>query len=224
MKRHHIPLLLLVLCVLGLAVSSPSASGAPRDIAQPAGTETFIQIFKSEEVLEVWQKVPGDDRFELVKSHPICRYSGELGPKLKEGDRQAPEGFYSVGASALNPNSSYHLSFNLGFPNAYDRAHGRTGSYLMVHGACVSIGCYAMTDGGIEDIYAAVEASLRDGQSDVAVHIYPFRMTPEALELRAEHKWINFWQELKPAYDYFLETGLPAQIRVEGQSYRVTPA
>ena len=79
-------------------------------------------------------------------TYPICLWSGRLGPKLREGDRQAPEGFYTVSAEQLNPNSRWHRSFSLGFPNAFDQAHGRTGSFIMVHGGCPSIGCYAMTD------------------------------------------------------------------------------
>ncbi|MEM8617038.1 MAG: L,D-transpeptidase family protein, partial [Pseudomonadota bacterium] len=141
------------------------------------GTETFIRIFKQENELELWLKAPNENQYELSKTFPICAWSGALGPKLREGDGQSPEGFYRVGLGSLNPNSSFHLSFNLGFPNAYDRAHGRTGSYLMVHGACASIGCYAMTDAGIEEIYAAVETTLRSGQTAVSVHVFPFRLT-----------------------------------------------
>jgi len=126
------------------------------------GNPVFIRILKAERELELWMAKA--EHFTLIKTYPICAFSGTLGPKLKEGDRQSPEGFYTVGRGALNPNSAYHLSFNLGFPNAYDRAHQRTGSYLMVHGDCVSIGCYAMTNAALEEIYGLVQAALGNGQ------------------------------------------------------------
>jgi murein L,D-transpeptidase YafK len=126
------------------------------------GSPIFIRIFKASAELELW--VDNGNIFELFKVNPICNFSGDLGPKLKEGDHQSPEGFYAVSNRQMNPNSSYHLSFNLGFPNRYDRSHNRTGSYLMVHGNCVSIGCYAMTDEGIEEIYVLADAALASGQ------------------------------------------------------------
>ena len=89
----------------------------------------------------------------IFKTYPICSYSGGLGPKIQQGDRQAPEGFYLVSLEQLNPRSKYYLAFNVGFPNAYDRAYGRTGSNIMVHGDCTSSGCYAMTDAVMEEIY-----------------------------------------------------------------------
>lgn len=204
---------------------------APRELKTPAldellaqkglrkGDEVFIRIFKREGVLETWMRGRGDARFRLLKTWPICAWSGTLGPKLKEGDRQSPEGFYSVSLSSLNPNSRYHLSFNLGFPNAYDRAHGRTGSFLMVHGACVSIGCYAMTDAGIEEIYTLVEAALRNGQNRVPVHIFPFRMTPANMAAHAGHRWFDFWRNLKEGYDLFEATHVPPQVHVRNARY-----
>ncbi|SVD61889.1 uncharacterized protein METZ01_LOCUS414743, partial [marine metagenome] len=139
------------------------------------GAPVFIRIFKEEKKLELW--VDDGKVFKHFKTWPICKYSGTLGPKLKEGDRQAPEGFYFVPRSRMNPRSRFHLSFNLGYPNAYDRAHKRTGSALMVHGNCVSIGCYAMTDAGIEEIYSLCDAALTNGQRFFRVHAFPFRMT-----------------------------------------------
>lgn len=127
------------------------------------GAPVFIRIFKEENVLEFW--IQNGEQFDLFRTYPICNYSGELGPKLREGDRQSPEGIYKAGEHSLNPHSSYHLSFNLGFPNAYDRSQGRTGSYLMIHGDCLSIGCYAMTDPAIEEIYVMLEAALITDQS-----------------------------------------------------------
>jgi murein L,D-transpeptidase YafK len=184
-----------------------------------AGDPVFIRIFKQEARLEVWIKVDGVYRF--LKVYRICAYSGKLGPKLKEGDRQAPEGFYRVNRGMLNPNSKFHLSFNLGYPNAYDRAHGRTGSYLMVHGNCVSIGCYAMTDAKIEEIYMLVEEAFKKGQRSVQVHIYPFRMTDENMAAYSHYRWYNFWQNLKEGYDYFEAEHLPPKITVKEKRYRV---
>lgn len=167
------------------------------------GAPVFIRILKEEAELELWVK--DGSVYRLFRSYPICAYSGDLGPKLKEGDRQSPEGIYRVSAGALNPNSSYHLSFNLGFPNAYDRAQGRTGSFLMVHGSCVSIGCYAMTDPVIEEVYVLVEAALSAGQPHVPVHAFPFRMTKARMEAASDHQWFGFWQQLAPIYAAFEE-------------------
>ena len=183
------------------------------------GDAVFIRIFKSESVLELWMHPRGATRFVLLKSWPVCAWSGRLGPKLREGDGQSPEGFYAVSLAALNPNSRYHLSFNIGFPNAYDRAHGRTGSFLMVHGACVSAGCYAMTDAGIEPIYALVRAALRNGQARVPVHVFPFRMTAENMAAHAASRWIGFWRELKEGHDLFEATHVPPRVRVRAGRY-----
>lgn len=190
------------------------------------GSPVFIRIFKQPKELEVWiAKASGDKpaRYALFQTYPICAYSGELGPKLKEGDRQSPEGFYSVDSSALNPNSSYHLSFNLGFPNAYDRSHGRTGSFLMVHGRCVSVGCYAMTDRGIDEIYLLVEAALLNGGPAIPVHIFPFRMTAANMEAHKASPWHAFWTELKTAHDAFEATSVPPRIEVKSARYIVAP-
>ena len=165
------------------------------------GQPVYLRIFKQEAVLELWML--GDQGWRLFQSYPICRFSGDLGPKLKQGDRQAPEGFYQVTSAQLNPNSRHHLSFNLGFPNEYDRAHGRTGSFLMVHGGCTSIGCYAMTDPAVDDIYGLVSAALRNGQRNVDVHAFPFRMTDTNMARHALSRWIDFWRDLKAGYDLF---------------------
>ena len=181
------------------------------------GDPIYIRIFKAESLLEVWIRT--GERYSHLKNYFICAYSGELGPKEREGDRQSPEGFYSVTASQLNPHSKFHLSFNLGYPNAYDRAHARTGSFLMVHGNCVSIGCYAMTDAKIEEIYALVEAALKKGEKRVPVHIYPFRMTQENMAAYSTDKWYGFWKELQAGYDYFSVHGRPPAVKVKGKHY-----
>ena len=185
------------------------------------GAPAFIRIFKKEEKLEVWmQKDSGE--YALFLDYPICIYSGELGPKTREGDKQSPEGFYAVGREAMNPNSQYHLSFNLGYPNAYDRAHGYSGSMLMVHGKCVSIGCYAMGDRQIEEIYTLVGSALQRGQPYVRVHAFPFRMTDANLAAYSEHRWYDFWRMLKPGYDYFERYHQPPEIDVIGGQYALS--
>ena len=187
------------------------------ELGAKIGDPVFIRIFKKEAILEVWIRT--GTVYEHLKDYPICAYSGYLGPKLKEGDRQAPEGFYKVKKHQLNPNSSYHLSFNLGYPNKYDRAHDRTGSFLMVHGNCVSDGCYAMTDEKITEIYALVEESLQNKQQYVQVHAYPFYMRDETMAIYEGSKWYEFWVNLKEGYDYFEAEKLPPLIKVENKNY-----
>lgn len=181
------------------------------------GDAAFIRIFKEENELEIWLRA--SDEFKLFKTYDICNYSGALGPKLKEGDRQSPEGFYGVDKAAMNPNSTYHLSFNLGFPNLFDQANQRTGSFLMVHGNCVSIGCYAMTDEGIEEIYLIVEAAQEAGQKMVPVHAFPFRMTQDRLALEQDNKWFAYWQNLKQGFDVFEKDRVPPVVSVSDKKY-----
>ncbi|MBT3070805.1 murein L,D-transpeptidase [Rhodomicrobium sp. Az07] len=181
------------------------------------GAPVFIRIFKRERELELWMK--SGDRFVLFASYPVCRYSGGLGPKLREGDRQAPEGFYTVGRSQLNPNSSYRRSFNLGYPNLYDAANGRTGSFLMVHGACLSVGCYAMTDPVIDEIWDLVTAALDGRQKRFSVHIFPFRMTETQFAVHSSDQWDGFWRDLKRGYDLFEASLTPPQIGVCAKAY-----
>ena len=170
----------------------------------------FIRIFKEDSELEIW-KLKSDGRFYHFKTYPICNWSGEIGPKLKEGDRQAPEGFYSVSREQMNPDSKYHLAMNLGYPNAYDRAHGRTGEFLMIHGRCKSAGCYAMTDALMEEIYAIARDAFLGGNDTFEVHAFPFRMTEANMARRLSHPAYAFWSTLKEGYDYFeLTRQLPA--------------
>ena len=183
------------------------------------GEAVFIRIFKEEALLEVWVKK--DVQYAHLKSYRICAYSGALGPKEKEGDFQAPEGFYKVTKELLNPNSKYYLSFNLGYPNAYDRAHKRTGDFLMVHGNCISAGCYAMTDEKIEEIYTLVEKALEKGQNYVPVHAYPFKMTDENMALYEGNVWYDFWVNLKEGYDYFEDQRHPPKVKVKEKRYEI---
>ena len=181
------------------------------------GAPVFIRIFKEEKELELW--VDDGKVFKHFKTWPICKYSGKLGPKLKEGDQQAPEGFYFVPRSRMNPRSRFHLSFNLGYPNTYDRAHKRTGSALMVHGNCVSIGCYAMTNARIEEIYSLCDAALKGGQRFFRVHSFPFRMTEANMKRHAQSKWIEEWYNLKHGYDWFEKSKRPPDTRVADRRY-----
>jgi murein L,D-transpeptidase YafK len=186
------------------------------------GAPVFIRIFKEEKQLELW--VDDGKQFQLFKTWAICKFSGKLGPKLKEGDGQAPEGFYFVPCSRMNPRSRFHLSFNLGYPNAYDRAHKRTGSALMVHGNCVSIGCYAMTDARIEEIYSLCDAALKGGQKFFRVHVFPFRMTEANLKRHGKSKWIVEWKNLKTGYVWFEKTKRPPNVTVSGKIYTFSAA
>ena len=179
----------------------------------------LLRIFKEENTLEVWKKKTGTQRYALLNSYEICKWSGELGPKLKEGDKQAPEGFYHVTPGLMNPNSSYHLSFNMGFPNKYDRANDRTGSYLMVHGACSSAGCYSMTDEIVEEIYGLAREAFRGGQKAFQVQAYPFRMTPKNLAEKVGHRDFEFWKMLKEGSDHFEVTKQQPKVNVCEKRY-----
>ncbi|WP_369413070.1 hypothetical protein [Antarcticirhabdus aurantiaca] len=162
----------------------------------------LVRVFKQESELEVWKQAAGG-RYELLKTYPMCRWSGKLGPKVKEGDRQAPEGFYTVTAGLLNPKSQYYLSFNLGYPNRLERALGHTGDSLMVHGACASVGCFAMTDEAMGEIYALARDALAGEKKSFQVQAFPFRMTPENMARYRSDPNIAFWRNLKEGYDAF---------------------
>lgn len=183
------------------------------------GDEAHVRIFKREKRLDLWLR-RGGGRYALFRSYDICTFSGELGPKLREGDRQAPEGFYRVGRSQLNPNSRHHLAFNLGFPNEFDRQLGRTGSALMVHGGCSSIGCYAITDQSVDQVYAVVEAALANGQDAVDVHAFPFALTEVALAAERTSSWHPFWRNLKRGFDLFELAGTPPKVAACRGEYR----
>ena len=185
---------------------------------QPA-SPIFIRIFKEEKVLELWIEKMEGGRFEFFKSYPICTFSGTLGPKLSEGDKQAPEGFYFVPPARMNPNSRFHLSFNLGYPNTYERSQGRTGSFLMVHGNCVSIGCYAMGDRQIEEIYLLADAALKGGQPFFRVHCFPFRMNADRLKKESGKQWHPFWINLKQGYDHFEKHKRPPNVSSSQTGY-----
>ncbi|MGO4572192.1 L,D-transpeptidase family protein [Microvirga sp. 2TAF3] len=179
----------------------------------------LIRSYKKESEMEVWKR-GSDGRYALLKTYPICRWSGQLGPKVREGDRQAPEGFYTITPAQMNPNSAYYLSFNTGFPNAYDRSFGRTGGDLMVHGSCSSRGCFAMTDQNIAEIYAIAREALASGQRGFQFQSFPFRMTAQNL---AEHRLdpnMPFWKNLKEGSDYFEITKEEPRVAVANHRYQ----
>lgn len=171
----------------------------------------YFRLFKDEHVLEVW-KQKDNGKFDMVQNYNICAWSGTLGAKYKQGDRQAPEGYYPIRPSQLNPASKYFLAINTGFPNAYDRANGRSGSDLMIHGACSSSGCYSMTDESVQQIYAFARDAFAGGQQEIILEALPFRMTPEKMALFAAHKDFKFWQMLREGYDSFEMTKIPPKV------------
>jgi len=183
------------------------------------GNPLFIRIFKESRELEVWLLPSGAAKYRLFRSYNTMVFSGKLGPKLAEGDGQAPEGFYEVNAGALNPNSTFHFSFNIGYPNEFDMANGRTGSFIMVHGGAASVGCFAMTDAVIEEIYLICEAALRSGQASFPVHVFPFRMSPERLQEEEDASMRQFWNELREGYEIFENARMPPGVRVINRRY-----
>ncbi len=183
------------------------------------GDPLFVRIFKENNDLEVWLRPQNSTVFRLFRTYAIAYFSGKLGPKLQEGDGQAPEGFYTVAAAQLNPLSRFHLAFNIGYPNDYDRALSRTGSDIMVHGSNVSIGCFAMSDPVIEEIYLLADAALRNGQPTFPVHSFPFRMTDERLARETDNEWLSFWQNLRVGYTLFEQTRMLPSVSVSGSSY-----
>lgn len=184
------------------------------------GDAAHVRIFKREKRLELWL-CRADGRYELFRSYEII-FSGQLGPKLREGDRQAPEGFYRVGKAQLNPRSRHHLAFNLGFPNALDQQLGRTGSALMVHGGSSSAGCYAIGDAAVDEVYAVVEAALEGDQGAVDVHIFPFMMDDFPTTL-VEGDWVPFWRNLKQGFDLFEAGRVPPRVAACRGEYRFGP-
>ncbi len=178
----------------------------------------MIRIFKEEGTLEVW-KANRANRYQLVKSYKVCAWSGKLGPKVKEGDRQAPEGFYPLSRHHLNPNSSYYLAINTGFPNNYDRANSRSGSNLMIHGACSSSGCYSMTDEQMIEIFAFARDAFKGGQEMIQLQSLPFRMTAENMARHRDNPNIEFWKMLKVGYDHFELTKRPPVVNVCEKKY-----
>jgi murein L,D-transpeptidase YafK len=193
-------------------LSEMSAKGMDRN------SQIMIRIFKEEGALEIW-KAKTDNRFDKIADYKICAWSGRLGPKVKQGDRQAPEGFYNLTRANLNPNSKYYLAINTGFPNRYDAVNGRSGTDLMIHGACSSSGCYSMTDQQVLEIYAFARDAFKGGQSTVQLQAFPFRMTAENMVKHRMNSNIEFWNMLKVGYDNFEVTKRPPEVNVCEKKY-----
>ena len=183
----------------------------------------LIRAFKKEAEMEIW-KQRSDGRYVYLKTFPMCRWSGQLGPKVREGDRQVPEGFYTITPGSMNPNSAYYLSFNVGYPNAYDRAWGHTGGSIMVHGICSSAGCFSMTDQQIEEIYAIMREAFAGGQHAVQMQSFPFRMNAENMAKHRLDPNIGFWRELKKGSDTFEVTKMQTPVGVCNKHYIFSPA
>jgi murein L,D-transpeptidase YafK len=184
----------------------------------PKDSPILVRVFKEESELEVW-KEDTTGLYQLLKVYPICRWSGELGPKKVEGDRQAPEGFYAITPGLMNPNSNYYLAINMGFPNAYDKANGYSGGFLMIHGDCSSRGCYAMTDEQIGEIYSLARESFLGGQKQFQIQAYPFRMTPANLARHRTNPNMPFWKMLKEGNDHFEVTHMEPKVDVCERHY-----
>lgn len=161
------------------------------------------------------------DRFELFHTYPVCKYDGTLGPKLYEGDRQSPEGFYTVAPAQLRWTGRWYRGFDLDFPNAYDEDQGRTGSAILIHGGCASIGCYAMTNAVVDELFEIATEAFDGGQARIAVHVFPFRMSVEAVSRHKTEAWASFWERLKPAYDHFEADRVPPRVSVCESEYRI---
>lgn len=177
----------------------------------------YIRIIKQLNLMEVWAKK--GNTYEIFKRYNICYYSGGLGTKISKGDGKSPEGFYTVGAKQLNPVSNYHLSLNIGYPNKLEQLKGYTGDAIMIHGNCASIGCYAMTNPTIEEIYTLVYKALEAGQPNINVDIFPFRMTDAHMKEFEKSPYIAFWKTMKPGYDLFEKNHIPTVVSVVNKQY-----
>src|SRR5258708_5382559 len=189
-----------------------------RQKKMPKHSPILVRLFKEEAELEVW-KQDTTGRFQILKIYPICRWSGDLGPKLEEGDRQAPEGFYAVTPELMNPNSNFYLVINIGYPNSFYKASNRDGSLLMIHGDCLSSGCYAMTDAEISAIYSLARDSFLGVRPSLQVQAYPFRLTPANLARHRNSPNLDFWKMLKIGNDHFETTHLEPKVDVCNRLY-----
>ncbi|MBX9932952.1 MAG: murein L,D-transpeptidase [Methylobacterium sp.] len=230
--RDALLLVLMLLALAAPAAAQPAKALAPIPAATlalmtakstSAAASVLFRAYKKESEIEVWKKA-ASGRFVHVKTYPICRWSGQLGPKRKTGDRQTPEGFYTVARSQLNPNSSYYLSFDVGYPNAYDRAHGYTGSAVMVHGVCSSMGCFAMTDAVAGELYAIAREAFDGGQAAFQFQSFPFRMNAANMARHRTDPEYAFWRQLKEGSDRFEATGEEPVVGVADRRYVFAPS
>ncbi len=177
--------------------------------------EIFIRIFKHERTLELWARDSSAAMFKLLRLYNFTSYSGHLGPKRRQGDRQIPEGVYFV--DRFNPKSKYHLSLGINYPNKWDRKRSpykNPGGDIFIHGSEVTIGCVPIGNDKIEELYVIAVDARDAGQSKIPVHIFPCRLSEayadELLRKNSNpHKpFAEFWETLRPIYDYFEQTHL----------------
>jgi len=188
-----------------------------KGVAQDA--PLFIRVFKAESEMEVWT---GDEsgNYTLFATYPICYWSGTLGPKQKEGDKQAPEGFYTITMEqSIHKGTRWPKSLNVGYPNAFDKVNLRSGSYILIHGGCASIGCFAMTNKVSQEVYKLATDALDAGQPHIPIHVFPFRMTEANLAKYDAPQWRSFWANLKEGHDLFERTHRPPRVSVCGPRY-----
>ncbi len=223
----RILLLCGLLCCFFPTLSAKRISQATKDklnrelptLGLSVGDEVFIRTFKQEKRLELWIRPSAQQQFMLFRTYPICYYSGRLGPKIRQGDKVTPEGFYRITKNDLNPYSRFHLSLDIGYPNQYDRQFSRTGSMIKIHGACDAVGCFAMSNLQIEEIYYLIQQALDNGQDKIQVHSFPFHLTDNKLSVFQNNKWYDFWQQLQKGYKLFNKTKIPPMIGVENKRY-----
>jgi murein L,D-transpeptidase YafK len=171
--------------------------------------QIYLRAFKEEKEIELWGKNKSDPQFQLLKTYKICRSSGDIGPKRKQGDRQVPEGFYYI--NIFNPFSNFYLSLGINYPNKSDRilgVKGNLGGDIFIHGACVTIGCIPIKDEHIKELYIFCVEAKNNGQNKIPVTIFPTRLSSANFtELQNknpnENELIGLWTDLKKAYDLF---------------------
>lgn len=208
-------------CLMGDKALAPLPEDTKAELAKAGlklGAPMYVRIFKLDNEMEIWLR-DAAGAYVLFRTYPLCNWSGDVGPKTREGDKQAPEGFYVVTARQMNPESKYYLSFNIGYPNEYDVAMGYTGGALMVHGGCRSQGCYAITDDAIQELFTLAREAFTAGQRRFPVHAFPFRMTQANVDFRKGHRFEPFWLNLKQGYDYFERTRRIPAVAVEDRRY-----
>ncbi len=228
--QRFLLLFALLLC-LNQAFAAQRVSQTTRDKLQrelpilglSLGDDIFIRTFKKESRLELWARPQQQKQFILFRTYPICYYSGRLGPKLTQGDEVTPEGFYQITRQDLNPSSRFHLSLDIGYPNTYDQQLFRDGSQIKIHGACDAVGCFAMSNSQIEEIYYLVEQALQHGQEKIFVHSFPFHLTDQNLSAYKNSQWYDFWQQLQAGYRLFNRNKIPPVIQSVQGHYVVKP-
>lgn len=177
----------------------------------------YIRSFKYDRQLEVWVKGSIKDPYKLFKTYKVCMQSGTMGPKRMEGDYQVPEGFYHI--NEFNPNSNYHLSLGLNYPNASDRILSdslRPGNAIYIHGNCVSTGCIPISDIPMEELYIIASNVKAQGQEFIPVHVFPVRYNVKksydylSNTIRNNASLQEFNHQIREVYDYFeLKKQLP---------------